>query len=683
MTALDRGEAYGWETTKIDHPREFSRERAQRVSKLEVLPEGHVMDRLREGLQGIKGSADNFTARCPGHDDHANSLQVKRLDNGKISVQCFAKCELNQILDPLGMKPRDLYPDEQPAPKAPKQIERTYDYVDAHGRLLYQVVRYVPKDFRPRRPDGRGGWIWNLSGVDRVLYRLPQVLKAKAEEQTIFFCEGEKDVDNLAALGLCATTAGNATGWRDTFETILQGTDLIVLEDNDDAGRKCAATVASKIIDATILRLPGLPPKGDVSDWIAQGGTVEALQALVAQARANPVEDAVEAPTPEPEAKARALPAFTDLSDAFELALTPLPHLFYDAMPLGEVAAFGSEPGVGKTFVAIILGLSVSFFQTMMSGFVPCRPGRVLLLLGEDMKHACALRIEACCRRHGISEEQYRAACADERIMFICGESAELLTFEGNVCRRTKAFHELKAQCEIHKWDLIVVDSLMQWSGLSEENANTQMHAIGAALVELARTTGGVVLPLCHTTKADNRAGKASLSAFRGGGAFTGKIRWGAILLPFSDADIKYFGIEKDCQKQYLKLECVKSQYGAPFNEPITLERGPGGVLDVVKLAAPKSEDALLVLARVLADKIGANEMNMAKWSILTGKPGAEIRRQLKAEHGKNATQRTLTSAYDVAVEQGWLIEDNDDSDGGDNAKIPRIPAAEVVECLY
>ena len=39
-------------------------------------------------------------------------------------------------------------------------IEATYDYRDEAGRLTYQVVRYPPKDFRQRRPDGSGGWVW-------------------------------------------------------------------------------------------------------------------------------------------------------------------------------------------------------------------------------------------------------------------------------------------------------------------------------------------------------------------------------------------------------------------------------------------------------------------------------------------------------------------------------------------
>lgn len=48
---------------------------------------------------------------------------------------------------------------------AARRIVATYDYTDAHGELLFQVVRYHPKDFRQRRPDGKGGWVWKLTVV--------------------------------------------------------------------------------------------------------------------------------------------------------------------------------------------------------------------------------------------------------------------------------------------------------------------------------------------------------------------------------------------------------------------------------------------------------------------------------------------------------------------------------------
>jgi hypothetical protein len=53
------------------------------------------------------------------------------------------------------------------------QIVATYDYTDEAGKLLFQTVRYQPKDFAQRQPDGKGGWIWNLKGARRVLYRQP------------------------------------------------------------------------------------------------------------------------------------------------------------------------------------------------------------------------------------------------------------------------------------------------------------------------------------------------------------------------------------------------------------------------------------------------------------------------------------------------------------------------------
>ena len=71
-------------------------------------------------------------------------------------------------------------------------IVATSDYQDEAGKLLYQSVRFSPKTFRPRRPDGSGGWTWKLGDVRRVLYRLPQLISADLAE-TVFIVEGEKE----------------------------------------------------------------------------------------------------------------------------------------------------------------------------------------------------------------------------------------------------------------------------------------------------------------------------------------------------------------------------------------------------------------------------------------------------------------------------------------------------------
>jgi putative DNA primase/helicase len=103
---------------------------------------------------------------------------------------------------------------DEPKPGG-KRIVATYDYTNTNGDLLFQVARYEPKDFRQRRPDGNGGWIWKMAGVEKVLYRLPAVIAAVAAGHTIFIVEGEKAVHALESLGLAGTCSpGGAGKWR-------------------------------------------------------------------------------------------------------------------------------------------------------------------------------------------------------------------------------------------------------------------------------------------------------------------------------------------------------------------------------------------------------------------------------------------------------------------------------------
>lgn len=171
-------------------------------------------------------------------------------------------------------------------PSPEKRIVATYDYFDESGELLYQVVRYEPKDFRQRRPDDAGGWIWNLKGVRRVLYRLPQLLTVD-KSAIVFIVEGERDADRLAELGLVATTnASGAEKWRDEYNEHLRGRRVVILPDNDEAGHKHAEKVAASLqgiaANVQIVMLPDVPEKSDVSDWLDAGGTVEQLQTIVA-----------------------------------------------------------------------------------------------------------------------------------------------------------------------------------------------------------------------------------------------------------------------------------------------------------------------------------------------------------------------------------------------------------------
>jgi hypothetical protein len=168
-----------------------------------------------------------------------------------------------------------------------RHVVATYDYTDERGQLLYQTIRYVPKDFSQRRPDGRGDWIWNLQGVRRVLYRLPELLAAPLTEP-VFVVEGEQDADRLRQQGLTATTSamGAQAKWRPEYNEVLHGRRVVLLPDNDAPGRQHMEDVQRNLegvaLSVVVLTLPDLPPKGDVSDWLDAGGTRHALLEMVA-----------------------------------------------------------------------------------------------------------------------------------------------------------------------------------------------------------------------------------------------------------------------------------------------------------------------------------------------------------------------------------------------------------------
>lgn len=121
---------------------------------------------------------------------------------------------------------------------------------DESGDLLFQVVRYAPKDFRQRCPDGQGGWTWQVKGVRPVPYRLIE-LRTGAAKGPVFVVEGEKDVDRLASLGLVATcNAGGASKWPAELNPHFRGLPVCIVPDNDEAGRSHAERVAANLLGA-------------------------------------------------------------------------------------------------------------------------------------------------------------------------------------------------------------------------------------------------------------------------------------------------------------------------------------------------------------------------------------------------------------------------------------------------
>lgn len=260
-------------------------------------------------------SGSGHVCRCPAHEDRSPSLSVSQGASGKLVLKCMAGCDTKDVLAKLGLTFKDLVNGAHSKPvAAPRQnvaasrqsadgksrisrsgatpkarIVDTYDYCDESSKLLFQVCRFDPKDFRQRRPDktALGGWTWKTTGVRRVLYRLPELLAALKDGRPVFIVEGEKDVEALARVGLAATcNCGGAGKWRAEYNGAFKDAAVFIVADKDAPGRTHAVAVAEGVKPLArcvkVLELPDVAgkPVKDAADYFAAGGTADDLRKL-------------------------------------------------------------------------------------------------------------------------------------------------------------------------------------------------------------------------------------------------------------------------------------------------------------------------------------------------------------------------------------------------------------------
>jgi len=213
-------------------------------------------------LAGVIGAPRVGTGwRCPfpEHDDDSPSFSIFR-DGSRTAAKCHGcgrgGSPVSLASAVWGMAPndaaerlvRELGIHVSGNGKGKPEIVATYDYVDTAGELLFQAVRFFPKDFRQRRPDGRGDWTWKLGDVRRVLYRLPEVIEAVGLGKTIYVVEGEKDVHAMEDAGAVATCNPMGAGkWKLEHTEALRGAHVRIIADHDEAGREHAEKVRASL----------------------------------------------------------------------------------------------------------------------------------------------------------------------------------------------------------------------------------------------------------------------------------------------------------------------------------------------------------------------------------------------------------------------------------------------------
>lgn len=453
--------------------------------------------------QAKRIGGDEYQALCPFHGDGKPSFSFNNKNGQYFCHGCNKKGDIIhfyaklhnmdtqrdfvKILKGIASDFGIAWEEEQ------KKIVKSYDYKDRDGTLLFQVCRMEPKDFRQRRPDGKGGWKWDLKGVQLVPYRLPEILQAKE----VIIVEGEKDVDNLMGLGFMATTNPMGAGrWKDEFNQRLSGKSVVLMPDNDVPGREHMTKIAMSLNGTTTslkwLDLPGLPGKGDVSDFITsfgddKDGAAERLAVIIQNAglytppKKTSLEDII---LTSQEFKALDLP---------ERAQYLTPWLKEDSINL-----VSGWRGVGKTWFA----WGVADAVTKGESFGPWRCGKavpVLILDGEMPTKDLQERIEVM----GFNRERpcpvylYSDALANQH-----GIPRAHLASES---WREKMKSILLAR-HIKLW---IVDNLASLAGGLDENKKQDWDPINSWLLDL-RFSGIATALLHHTNKAGSQRGTSA-----------------------------------------------------------------------------------------------------------------------------------------------------------------------------
>lgn len=462
------------------------------------------------------GSRPEIMARCPLHDDATPSLSVNQ---EKGVWKCWAGCGGGGVIE-FEMKFANCDRDTakgnvyallgkgnlfHPA----KEPEAIYQYHDANGILVFEKLRYADKHFVLRRPEGRG-WLYNVNGVKKPLYHLPEILTSRE----ILITEGEKDADNaLAALKpisaqdgafLAATTNFDGAGkWNDADSIYFAGKKGIILADNDEVGRKHAERVAQSIYPVAlvvkVVHFPELPEKGDVSDFLEKHTGEELLKRINAAPRWRPSE-----------------PTSNLLVTAPEfLKNRPVDFdwIVQGVIERGANGVIVADPKAGKSFAAADLSVSLAIGAENWLGLNIPRSIRVALISREDNPSLTAWRI----RSLFAGKATGNPSLLEQNLWVNTRQQSAQYQLD-----HEEQYAEMLEELKRRKPELLVLDVFNVLHN-AQENDNTEMRLVLAKLTNLQAQVGCSIALVHHFTKSDVGG---IVRRMRGSSAISGWAEW-------------------------------------------------------------------------------------------------------------------------------------------------------------
>jgi 5S rRNA maturation endonuclease (ribonuclease M5) len=429
-------------------------------------------------------SGDGKYAHC-SREEHAGSLPPEPKSQ-TYAHRLIGNCRCGVQHDP------SLPPASRNGQVA-RRIAATYDYTDASGTLLYQTVRYAPKAFKQRRPNGNGGWIHNLKGVRRIPYRLPQLLEAIALGKVVCIAEGEADVEALEQHGYTATCNSEGAGkWTDAHsEHLRDAADVVLFGDNDEPGRRHVQQVVASLqrvgVTPRVTKMDGLPEHGDLQDWL-KTHTQEDLDRLIAEAPVAPEEHA----PPEGEKAKSPWQRIKSVREFLAEPERPFEGLAKDLLAPGAITILSAPKGLGKTQVALALAVALATGGIFRGERV--KSVRVLLLDRDNPEPVLKQRL----RNWGAIEAE--------------SDHFHLLTRQDAPDLKDR---DAWADFPLDEYDVLIIDAVGSFTeGITEKEGRLTTEVL-ATLLDLARR-GIAILLLMNVTK-DGQT-------FRGRGEWTERV---------------------------------------------------------------------------------------------------------------------------------------------------------------
>ncbi len=473
-------------------------------------------------LNGVKRCNDYYIAKCPAHDDKKQSLSIREGDGGKVLVNCHAGCQTEDIVASLSLTVKDLFND---MPKAKKQIVAVYNYGDC------QKVRYSDKSFTWKRPDGKGGWIFNRQGVPHKLYG--------KVSQAVCVCEGEKDAGNLCKIGFNAVSGEDGAGkgkWLAEYTQQLKGCDVCIFQDNDKIGKEYAQEVAAALTDnAKSVRLIDLtkvwadmPDKADVSDFIEKYGAKKACELITGLISVTP-EWATHSE------RVKAATSFGEDNTRF---------LWYPYLPIGEYSVMMADGGTGKTLLCCGIAAAVSKGENLPGDDRQQTPKNVLIISGED-------------RGEMLRKRLVKSGADLEKVFIIDCMDSVGMDFNANKAE----FEQCIRSC---KPSLVIVDPWHNFLG-TEVNINqvNELRPVLQGVANMAKRNNCAFILISHVNK--RAQGENANNAATGSTDFVNAAR-SAVRVIFDEED-----------KDGRVMVHTKSNY-APYGESVKYRISDGGV---------------------------------------------------------------------------------------------------------